>query len=707
MIPVSLWTVGEITVRHDSETSRPMAVPWSLMPASWRRLKQSWEQKSGSGPKATSPVRQNEDGTTCLWVFVSFRRSSRWAFALIRSNISSKMLPNTKRLLIMFWIVTSLPVTTTSQCEESTPDCTGDVTAYLQSRKMAEDLSSDASHQRSCEVDEINSGICNATASQPEVCSSCTSAKATVPTNASRFPGGSFLCENTLGSSGSACQDSDHVFTFDEPNDFLVCRGQNTCGRWPMQNVGAVCCSNPGSTGSCQEANISLAQGQGSCINDMCCDGTGACQTAEVKQANSLSCRGALSCSSGVFDAAQNLYCNSESLLDPTADEGFACSQSQFTFTTAGDRCLVCLGRQACQSARFFFNGGTVFNLCNGNEVQACQLARWTLSSQTRMRLECRGTQACYLGRVTVPAGACRWMNVDVEAGGSCYCELSTSFAQCPSSTATATHSVEPPESCVDDSGTTDLDRACCAGNAAAADPSPQCSACGCTASGEGVGDPHVYALDGQHYLLLQQGTFSFWHFSGLEAELSTKNLVKKSPVEFSIYAHYAGHASYTKGLLLVDSSGGEIPRQVLEITSEDCQWRSKQPGTSWNKVDAIRGFQTLSLPDLDGDEMTAFQMVKPAKGKMHVELLMKQSNGSFKNIGKVFVHCRPHHFINTKVSMLQQDVHLVEGQLGPTVPTVRRVTSRSVSCRVHSKWAEQIKRSGLPKTGPTWVAVR
>ena len=63
---------------------------------------------------------------------------------------------------------------------------------------------------------------------------SCTSGQ-TVPTNASRFPAGSLLCENALGSSGSACQDSTNVFTFDDPNDFLVCKGENTCSRSPLQ----------------------------------------------------------------------------------------------------------------------------------------------------------------------------------------------------------------------------------------------------------------------------------------------------------------------------------------------------------------------------------------------------------------------------------------------------------------------------------------
>ena len=35
------------------------------------------------------------------------------------------------------------------------------------------------------------------------------------------------------------------------------------------------------------------------------------------------------------------------------------------------------------------------------------------------------------------------------------------------------------------------------------------------TSTGGVTGDPHVDTFDGQHYLLLKQGSFSFWHFSG------------------------------------------------------------------------------------------------------------------------------------------------------------------------------------------------
>ena len=44
------------------------------------------------------------------------------------------------------------------------------------------------------------------------------------------------------------------------------------------------------------------------------------------------------------------------------------------------------------------------------------------------------------------------------------------------------------------------------------------------------VGDPHIKTLDGIRYTLLSQGTFSLWHFSGVEAEW--KGEVKKVGVD-------------------------------------------------------------------------------------------------------------------------------------------------------------------------------
>ena len=84
------------------------------------------------------------------------------------------------------------------------------------------------------------------------------------------------------------------------------------------------------------------------------------------------------------------------------------------------------------------------------------------------------------------------------------------------------------------------------------------------------MGDPHITTLDGHHYTLMQQGIFSLWHLSGLETQFHSENgFVKTVPVDWQVYTRYAGHQAFTKGLLLVDKSGGAV-RQIMEMTSED-----------------------------------------------------------------------------------------------------------------------------------------
>lgn len=91
------------------------------------------------------------------------------------------------------------------------------------------------------------------------------------------------------------------------------------------------------------------------------------------------------------------------------------------------------------------------------------------------------------------------------------------------------------------------------------------------------------------------------------------------------------------------------------------CRWRTKT-NTSWHPV---TGPALLTLPDSDGDELTAFNMTTSARQQIHVELLMK-TVGGFHKIGNLYAACKPRHHINVKISMFsRQDVLLVKGQLG------------------------------------------
>ncbi|CAE7614235.1 unnamed protein product [Symbiodinium pilosum] len=85
-----------------------------------------------------------------------------------------------------------------------------------------------------------------------------------------------------------------------------------------------------------------------------------------------------------------------------------------------------------------------------------------------------------------------------------------------------------------------------------------------CDGSGGVVGDPHIHTLDGNEFDLYDKGTYSV-----------------------SLWT--------VQGLLLVDKSKGRF-RQALELTSEDCQWRSKTGQESWSVVEQNASFQNGAI---------------------------------------------------------------------------------------------------------------
>eukprot|EP00438_Fugacium_kawagutii_P002821 Skav214107 [mRNA] locus=scaffold1185:240482:241465:- [translate_table: standard] len=115
---------------------------------------------------------------------------------------------------------------------------------------------------------------------------------------------------------------------------------------------------------------------------------------------------------------------------------------------------------------------------------------------------------------------------------------------------------------------------------------------------------------------------------------------------------------------MLVDSS--VTPSRVVELTSEDCLWRTTlSTGSSdlepWSRVDE---------PELlfaDGKKMTAFRMRQsPKDPKMYVELLTQRADWTFKKVAELYVRCRPGHHINAKIAMTsKEDMDLVGGQVG------------------------------------------
>ena len=105
------------------------------------------------------------------------------------------------------------------------------------------------------------------------------------------------------------------------------------------------------------------------------------------------------------------------------------------------------------------------------------------------------------------------------------------------------------------------------------------------------------------------------------------------------------------------------MPNGYQKACVNRSRWRTKTtPEQSWRVVE---GPEVLSSPDIDGDEMTAFNLKSSQGQKMHVELLMKTQEG-FKPVGALFATCKPGYHLNVKMKMFSKEhIRLVKGQLG------------------------------------------
>lgn len=180
------------------------------------------------------------------------------------------------------------------------------------------------------------------------------------------------------------------------------------------------------------------------------------------------------------------------------------------------------------------------------------------------------------------------------------------------------------------------------------------------TPVGDVIGDPHIHTFEGEHFLLLNQGTFNLWRLSGLQTQFpsSYNDILKKVNVDWQVYTHYSGHKSFTKGLLVVDQSGGTM-RQMAEITSKDCQWRIKMPGQEWAPV---KESELYFVPD-GNSFVTGF---KVGLETQHLKMKMNTEHGKT-NVAGMFVSCRPSHHINLKMHMMRPgegDEKYVQGEM-------------------------------------------
>lgn len=344
-------------------------------------------------------------------------------------------------------------------------------------------------------------------------------------------------------------------YKFGDLDDQLVCRGgSQVCNnRWNIQDVAAVCCSAEGADQSvCYDLWYVLST-TNTRVHDICCDGLQTCYNFDFLNVNSLSCRGQDTCYNGDADIASNLYCDGQSLVN-NAEAKNACYQFGIIFgqLQASNHCITCKGDETCRSSDWKFpNGGNVQMSCSNLPAAGnlnCYDLNLFFDADACIYLDCNdglsSPQGNPCSQLAVLAKKSPAANVDCTCVGNCGGLRTTSpdtaykVVNCSTDGTGSTCGI----TCGID------DTACCKGDPtkAANGGHPRCGTGFCTTStsstttttsesgqdpssgtttstttttttstAQGAGDPHIDTFDGQHYLLLKQGSFSFWRFSG------------------------------------------------------------------------------------------------------------------------------------------------------------------------------------------------
>lgn len=219
-----------------------------------------------------------------------------------------------------------------------------------------------------------------------------------------------------------------------------------------------------------------------------------------------------------------------------------------------------------------------------------------------------------------------------------------------------------------------------------------------CCQSGGETGDPHISTMDGKHYTMLQEGTFKLWSLSNFSTEyLSSERhdgsvpKMKNAKVDWEVFVHYSTGRSFSKGLLLVDKSLCER-RQVLELTSETCRWRSKMgEHGEWTPVE-----KPMPVFMADGvDFVTAFNLSSTGRknGQMDVRFMMNSKFG-IKRVATLKISCKPGHYINSKLRL--DKTFLKEKVRGQISPGRRIISDKKKSGNISETLTEMRRMSSL-----------
>ena len=385
-----------------------------------------------------------------------------------------------------------------------------------------------------------------------------------------RFPKGYLQCADDGVDNDGACKASSNskFWKFRNANDYLICRssfeeirfdivGRSCSDHWLVENLGAACCTGGQTcTGAAlhfrsDRVNQDVPEGLvGTCLNDACCDGESACIGAEMKAVRTLTCRGLNTCSESTASIISNLYCSGQSGIgwsggNTCRSQELLGSFASFTFNNMVNgaelgpksHCVTCIGNSVCNAAEFLFDTRDAPVKLNCAERGSCQSAFVNIrAANVCVEVNCAsGPQPCWQLQVIFPNG---------EADRACHCTGDATWCsqianptKCPYSPLAnpcgfTTNICEEPSACCD---------------SVASPTTPDCGNCQCTPvpttksttksttqsttestsiAAQAEGDPHIDTFDGQHYTLLKQGSFSFWHFSGPSASVVNPSAV-------------------------------------------------------------------------------------------------------------------------------------------------------------------------------------